>query len=287
MSDDRFFIMDRSALYRRLAEEAGSGDLVFPTSTEVGLRIKRLLDDPDCSIERIARLVQAEPLLTARVVAVANSVAYNRSGREISDVRQAISRLGLKTLRSLTMSLLVRQMAGQSQNPAHQALVRRLWQHTAHVSALAHVIARRVTHQDAETALFAGIVHEVAGFYLIARARDIPKLLADDIAGWRETGESIVGTALFKVLEMPAEVVDAIKDLWQGYLAMPPTTLGDTLLLAEQLSPVPSPLYWRPPAEAEAEAGTPRLEIVLDEETLSGILTESAAEVRSLSEALK
>ncbi|MCX8017161.1 MAG: HDOD domain-containing protein [Rhodocyclaceae bacterium] len=279
--------MDKSALYRRIAEEAGRGELVFPTSTEVGLRIKRLLDDPDCSLEQVAKLVQAEPLLAARVVAVANSVAFNRSGREISDVRQAISRLGFRTLRSLAMSLLVRQLASQSPLPAHQALSQQLWSHTTHVAALAHVIARRVTHQDAETALLAGILHEVAGFYLIARARDIPELLADGVEGWQGEGEPIVGAALLKLLEVPEGVVAAIADLWQGYLAIPPISLGDTLLLAEELAPVPSPLYWAPPVEAAAEAGVPRLEIALDEETLSGILAESAAEVRSLIEALK
>jgi HD-like signal output (HDOD) protein len=31
-------------------------------------------DDPDCSVDELARLVQADPLLATRVVAVANSV---------------------------------------------------------------------------------------------------------------------------------------------------------------------------------------------------------------------
>ncbi|MCX8087372.1 MAG: HDOD domain-containing protein [Rhodocyclaceae bacterium] len=277
--------MDKSALYRRIAEEAGRGELVFPTRAEVGLRIKRLLDDPNCSIEPLARLVQAEPLLAARVVAVANSVAYNRSGRQISDLRQAISRLGFRTLRSLTLSLIVRQLAEQSADADHQALARRLWEHTVHVAALAQVIAKRVTHQEAETALFAGLLHEVAGFYLIARAKGMPELLADGAADWQQEGEAIVGEALLKVLEVPEAVVTAIHDLWQGYLAIPPNSLGDTLLLAEELAPVPSPLYWAPPGAPEA--GTPQLEIMLDEETLTSILRESADEVHSLIDALK
>jgi len=279
--------MDKTELYRRIADEADRGELVFPTSAEVGLRIKRALDDPDCSVEQAAKLVQAEPLLAARVVAVANSVAYNRSGREITDVRQSVTRLGFRTLRSLTMSMLVKQISGQPANVAHREMAQRLWEHTTHVAALCHVIARRITHLDPETALFAGILHEVAGFYLISRAHDMPALLDEDMESWQENGESIVGTALFKVLEVPEGVSSAIGDLWQGYLAIPPTSLGDTLLLAEELAPVKSPLYWSPEKEVGAEAGTPHIEIALDEETLSSILAESAVEVQSLISALK
>lgn len=278
--------MDRSELYQRIATEADRGDLVFSTHADVGLRIKRALDDPDCSIDQAAKLIQAEPMLASRVVAVANSFAYNRVGREISDVRQAVSRLGFRTLRSLTMSVLVRQMSGETGDPAHKAKASQLWEHTAHVAALSHVIARRVTRQDPETAMFAGIVHEMAGFYLISQAAKSPELLSGDMEDWQGEGEALVGAALFKVLEVPDVVARGITDLWQGYLAIPPSSLGDTLLLAEELAPVASPLYWTP-SDADGGASHPQIEIALDEATLTSILAESAEEVQSLISALK
>lgn len=273
--------------YRAIAASADRGDLVFSSSAELGLRIKRALDDQNCSVDQAARLIQAEPLLAARVVAMANSVAYNRSGREIADVRQAVSRLGFRTLRSLTMSMLVRKLSGQPGTPRFKAIAQQLWEHTAHVSALAHVIARRVTHQDPEEALFAGILHEVAGFHLIARAADVPELATGIPADWQGEGEVFVGKALLKVLEVPEAIAAAIGDLWEGYLAHPPTSLGDTLLLAEQLTPVPSPLYWSPDRSIAGAAGMPHIDMIIDQETLTSILDESAAEVRSLIDALK
>lgn len=279
--------MRREELYKQIAGGECGTDLVFPTSADVGLRIKRALDDPDCSIDQAAKLVQTEPLLAARVVAVANSVAYNRSGREITDVRHAVSRLGFRTLRSLTMSVLVKQMSGQPSDPAQKQLAAKLWEHTAHVASLCQVIARRITHQDPDTALFAGILHEVSGFFLISRAKSSPELLEGDMSDWEYDGESTVGRALLRLLEVPEPVVNALEDYWQGYLAMPPTSLGDTLLLAEELAPVPSPLYWAPPPEEGVDPGRPQIEIALDEETLSSILAESAEEVRSMIDALK
>ena len=73
--------MDRIEALKTIAAQAASGDLVFPTGVDVALKIQRTLDDPDCHIDAAARLVLGEPLLAARVVALANSVAYIRSGQ--------------------------------------------------------------------------------------------------------------------------------------------------------------------------------------------------------------
>jgi len=273
------------AIVARLAAEAARGEAVFATHAEMALRVRRALDDPDCSLEQLATLVRAEPLLAARVVAMANSVVYNRSGRVTTDIRHAVSSIGFKALSSLAMALIVRQMDEMSKVAAHRALAARLWEHTAHVASLAHVLARRVTHQDPDTAFFAGIVHEVGGFYLISRAASFPGLLDGPLQGWYRSGEVSLGRVLLKALSVPQDVVDAIEVMWKGYLALPPETLGDTLLLAEQLARVDSPLN----ALAGQGEGMDRahIDLALGEQTLSGILEESAAEVAGLTAALQ
>ena len=282
--------MDRRALFQSIAADVSKGELSFPTSAQVAMRVRRALDDPDCHIEAAAHLVQAEPLLAARVVAIANSVAYNRSGREITDVRTSVARLGFGTVRALATALITRQLAGAPSAVAHQKLAAQLWEHTAHVASLAHVIARRVTHLDAETAMFAGIVHEVGGFYLISRAQNFPGLLEGlleaDPSDWIDYGEAEIGRAVLQVLAVPAPVTAAIEAYWDGFLSMPPTTLADTLLLAEELAPVPSPLH--PLGGQEPDAGMKAaIDMAVGEETLASILKESAEEVASLTGALK
>jgi len=276
--------MNIQAALDTLAAEAARGDMVFPTHADIALRVQRALDDPDCSIEQLSKLISAEPILSAKVVSVANSVAYNASGRAMSDVRSAVSRLGFNTLRTMTTAVVVRQMEGMAQSPAHRVLASRLWEHTAHVAALARVIARRVTRQDPEAAFFAGIVHEVGSFYLISRAAAFPGLLESDLAAWQEGGEAQVGRCVLHALGVPEKIIAAVETIWGGYLAMPATSLGDTLLLADQLSPVESPL-----AELVGMSNkgmTADIDLLVDGETLSSILAESADEVDSLCAAL-
>ncbi len=280
--------MDRKAIFTQLAADTQKGELVFPTSARVAMQVQQLVSDPECSLDKAVKLIQAEPLLSARIVATANSVAYNRSGREIADIKSAVTRIGFRTVRSLATALITRQMAGKPKTPEEQHAAAALWEHTAHVAALAHVIARHVTKLDPETALFAGIVHEVGGFYLLSRLTEFPGLLDDDSTDWCEYGEAQVGGALLKVLGVPETVSTAITGFWDGYLALPPTSLVDTLLLAECLAPVPSPLRSPGTGPAATDVGmAAQIEIALDKETLTGILAESREEVESLTAALR
>lgn len=275
--------MNGSEIFREIAAEVARGDVEFPTSAQLALKLQRALDDPDFHVDDATRLIKAEPLLATKVVALANSVAFSRSGREITDVRTAVSRLGFRTIRGLAAAVVTRQLAGAL--PAdYEDLASRLWAHTAHVAALARVIAREVTHQDPETAMFAGIVHEIGGFYMISRARDFPGLLDDGRSAWAESGEAEIGRAVLKVLAVPESIVAAIEVAWAGYLAMPPTTLGDTLLLADELAPLGSPLSVLADTPGTAAAS---IDMLIGQEALSEILRESAAEVDSLVAALR
>jgi len=276
--------MDKCEIFRLIASQVAQAELAFPTGVQVALKVRDALDDEDCQLTDAARLIQAEPLLASRVIAIANSVVYNRSGQAVTEVKAALSMLGFSTVRSLAMALVTRQMAGQSSDPQHRELLAKLWEHTAHVAALAHAIARHVTHQNPESALFVAIVHDIGGFYMLSRAAEFPQLLMGDFSEWIESGEVLVGRAVLARLAVPEAVSAVLEEFWEGYLAMPPVTLADTLLLAEDLSPVASPLH-RIAGVDEGRAAA--LEILIGEEMLSRILTEAAEEVASLTRALQ
>ena len=152
------------------------------------------------------------------------------------------------------------------------------------MAALAQVIARRVSFVDPETAMFAGIVHEVGGFYLLSRAEAYPGLLDGGADEWIEHGEVAIGRGVLLKLGVPVAVMGAIEALWNGMRALPPETLGDTLLLANDLAPVASPLLERPGATTPESAAT--IDFTIGAGTLAQVLEESAEEVKSLTAAL-
>ncbi|HAT33450.1 MAG TPA: histidine kinase [Janthinobacterium sp.] len=276
--------MDRLAIFKDIATQAGKGELTFPANVNATLKLQLALDDPDCHIDAAAKMVMAEPVLSARTVAIANSAAYNRSGDEITSVRLAVNRLGFRTLKSMVASVIVRQLGSAITDPQLRAKSARLWEHTAHVAALAQVIAKKVARIDPETAMFAAIVHEVGGFYLLSRAQEFPGLLDDNTEDWIEYGEKLIGRGVLRQLGVPDQVQQAVEGLWQGGGNTPPKTLGDVLLLANELALVASPLH--PPLGENAVQAAAMIDFETGGGTLRAILAESAEEIESLAAAL-
>ncbi|MBK8892076.1 MAG: HDOD domain-containing protein [Dechloromonas sp.] len=261
----------------RIIAEVGRGEVVFPTHADVAIRVRLALENPDLNLGDAAQLVQAEPFLAARVVALANSVVFNRGG-PVSDVRNAIGRLGIRFVKALATAVVMRQMAGNSQSPECQLLSERLWEHSAHVAALANVLALRFMRPLADRALFAGMVHEVGNFYLISRVDAYPDLFADPGMLSLQT-EMTLGRAVLKALAVPDEVVDAVEALWQPRpINFPPSGLPDFLALANRLTPILSPLQ-RGETTSQSD--------VSDTASLPGeILEESAEDMEALTKAL-
>ncbi|MFZ6727117.1 HDOD domain-containing protein [Undibacterium sp. MH2W] len=289
--------MNRTKALKNIVEQANRGDLVFPTNVAASLKIQQVLDDPDCAVDIVTKLIMNEPLLAARVVAIANSAAFNR-GSDITNVKAAINRLGFRSLRTVVASVIVRQLAGTSKDPHIRSMTNKLWEHTAQVAALAQVIARRITKLDADTAMFAGIVHEVGNFYLMSRAEEFPALLHpegvhdvdDNLPAFADTiidlesSEAVIGRAVIQNLHLPTPVTQALEAMWFGLRAMPPETLGDTILLANELASTHSPLDFN--SYAESERFSSEIDFVVGDGTLNSILEESEEELRSLTAAL-
>ena len=277
--------MNRLETFGLIAAQAERGEIVFPTSVNAALRLQLALDDPDCHIDDAIKLVLGEPQLAARTVALANSAAFNRNGEAtVTNVRAAVMRIGYRSLQTLVAGLVVRQFGSRIVDPQVRAKAEQLWQHTAHVAALAQVFARRITFINADTALFAAIVHEVGGFYLLSRADEFPGLLDEDPENWVALCEEVVSREVMRKLSIPESVMEAIQGLRNGLLGVPPTNLLDTLLLANRYAPVPSPLAVQ--TRAPRAHGDTALDFLFDQATLDGILKESGEEFQRMSAAL-
>lgn len=276
--------MNRADTYRHIAAQAANGEITLPASVNAALRLQKALDDPDCHLENAIKLVAGEPQLAARVVALANSAAFNRNGdAEVTGVRAAVMRVGYKSLKTMVASLIVKQFGARIGDAKLRAKSERLWLHAANVAALSHVLARRVTKVDPDTAMFAGIVHEVGGLYLLTRAEEFPGLVDDEPELWNELCEETLTRAVLTKLLVPDAVSGAILQARAGQCATPPATLADTLVLANQFALVASPLGV---PETMPEPGDSPLDFVVDSSKLTKLIDESTDELRSMIAAL-
>ena len=273
--------MSRLRALETIAAQATRGELVFPTSVAVATRIKQALEDPELHLATAVPMIRAEPLLASRCVALANSTAFRRSGQPITDIATAVSRIGIATVRILAHGLIVRQLAGMPTDKERQEMVARLWEHTAHVASLARLLAARVTQTNPNMALFTALVHEVGNFYLISRSTELPQLLDTERLDEEEEFEVAVNRAVAASLSLPAPIVEALEVVWRGYLESPPSSLGDTVMLAKVLAPIKTPFVQLQDSRLIAP-----IDIEVGDEHLTDILAESSEEVESLTRAL-
>jgi HD-like signal output (HDOD) protein len=275
--------VNRIEAFGYIAAQAARGDISFPTSVNAVLRLQQALNEPDCHLEQAIRLVLGEPQLAARTVALANSSAFNAGNAPITNVRAAVTRVGYRNLQMLVASLVVRQFGSCIQDPDLRAKAEQLWDHTVQVAALAQVFARRVTFINPDTAMFAGIVHEIGAFYLLTRADEFPGLLDDDDERWGELCEDVVTREVGRRLALPEPVAQAVFELRGSWLNMPPSSLLDTLLLANLYASVPSPLGTEVPLPDHSESA---LDFIVDEATLQAILGEAEELSESMGQAV-
>jgi HD-like signal output (HDOD) protein len=197
---------------REIAAELSTGKLVFPTFVDVAFRLRQLSSDPDLSIERIANMVGAEPLLAACTIKLANSAAYNPGGHTMTDLHKAVILIGLDAVRSLMYSLAMQQLQRSKEMARYHEVAHRLWDHTVETAAMAHVIAKKCSRIDSEKALFTGLVHDLGAFYLLYRlaisGREFPDSEAMPlVVEWHAE----IGYAVLTSLDLPEEIAEAIK----------------------------------------------------------------------------
>ncbi|QOY93707.1 HDOD domain-containing protein [Massilia sp. UMI-21] len=271
--------MNKLEAFGYIAAQAARGDITFPTSVNAVLRLQVALDDPDCHVDEAIRLVLSEPQLAARTVALANTAAFGAGGTQVSNVRAAVLRIGYRRLRGLVAALMVRQFGHRIADRVLRAKAEQLWSHSVQVAALAQALARHVTDVDPDTALFAGIVHEVGGFYLLSRADEFPGLLEDDTENWSVLVEDVAGLEIMRKLAIPADVAEAVGGMRDGVPGPQPHTLRDTLLLANRYALVDSPLGGLPQRQDDAAPGP------LDAATLQILRDEAAETAQALGDA--
>ncbi len=263
-----------------------SGDKIsFPTFLDITFQVRSALKDENLNVEKLSKLVGAEPLMSAKIIRMANSVALNPSGREVADVKSAIVRVGMEAVRTVSFAVAMEQLLKSKQMQPFEGISQRLWEHTAHVAALCRVLARRLAKINGDEAMFAGLVHDIGVFYLMSRAAGFPEMIADKAAlydllvGWHDN----IGHALLSALGLPESVLVAVQEHETDREIKDIKTLPDVLYVANKIANRAA--SWRDP-EFDAGVDTSMLETIFDPEMLAEIIDESEEEVHSLKAAL-
>lgn len=202
------------------------------------------LDDPDANYNVLVRAIQRDPVITARVLWLANTAAL-RGQREsdVTDVATAISLAGVVRLRHVVLISSLSTFAQGAQVPAGT----RFWTHSMAVGVCAEELALHLGEPvTASRALLTGLLHDVGQLclFLADRKRMVEcqqrsRLGSLDISVLETDAFGVdhgqVGGWLAEQWRLPAGMVDAIVHHHHPD-AGPTSALGDIVHLAEVLA---------------------------------------------------
>jgi HD-like signal output (HDOD) protein len=269
-----------------LAAELSGGKVELPGFPHIVMRVQKVLADDTADSARIVRVIGSEPVLATQLVRMANSAALNPGGANVTDLRAAVSRVGIDTVRSATIAFAIQQLKDA---PALKGLEKQLgvlWRHSVQVAALSHAVARRLTTVGADTAMLAGLLQGIGRLYILTRANRYPSLFADPLAyqtiehDWHLS----IAAALLENWGIADEIVQAVHESENFDRETRGTpNLADVLVVATILADLQAE-----PAvlKAQTQCSKPLQRLRLDYEACDAFLKESAQEIAALRDAL-
>lgn len=133
------------------------------------VRLTEVLAAPDATAESVAAVVKLDPGLSARLLKLANSVAYSPP-KPVHSLAHATSMVGMNTIRNLALATgVVMVFRGV---PEHLLSMGSFWKHSVAVASAAHLLAIRARTVTADVAFVAGLLHDV-GELLICLQRPL------------------------------------------------------------------------------------------------------------------
>jgi HD-like signal output (HDOD) protein len=273
------------AFLQKLATEVSEGSIDLPCFPEVVIRISTALADPKTTADHVVTIVGAEPRLAARILQTANSAAFNTSGKRLTDLRSAITRLGHQMVHGTAMSYAMQQMKNEAALRTIAQPMTQLWNRSITVASICRIVARR-TKVNADAAFLTGLLHGIGNLYIMARAATQATGLGSEhswldlLVGWQAS----IGKAVLESWGFAEEMCDAVGEQedherrWKHEAALSDVLIA-SLVLADALQ--------TPEPRAVATEGVNAfLTVAVKAEDCSEILSEAERQISLVHEAL-
>ncbi|MCK5543613.1 MAG: HDOD domain-containing protein [Desulfobulbaceae bacterium] len=141
----------------------------LPTLPVVAIKLLEIIADEHSSAADLARVVESEPAIMARLLKIVNSAAYGFQ-RKISSVNHAVTLLGFSTVRGMAIGVtLFDQLISPNRRRGFDPLF--FWQHCLSVAGLCRAFAEAINYPNPEEAYVAGLLHDVGKIIMNANAR--------------------------------------------------------------------------------------------------------------------
>jgi HD-like signal output (HDOD) protein len=268
-----------------LVDTLAAGTVDLPAFPQVVIKVQEALNDPLYTPQKVARVISTERSLADRLLQMANSTAFNATGRVIIDLGVAINRLGGQKVYSVALGHAIGHIR---QNESLRAIAPRLdelWSECVTVAHFSEAVAKR-SRLSFPGAFAAGLLHGIGRFYILVKSagqgasrRQVP-LNAALVDAWHP----VIAKAVLKNWQMDEAVCEAVGAQAEVHLVRAgPVTLTDVLIASIRLATRLQNSH----DTASLNAGGTFARLDLTAEVCKGLIAQATEEVRALQRALR
>ncbi len=131
----------------------------LPEVFNVAIMVAKELDNPDVNAQSLAKIISTDPALTTQLLRLCNSAQYGFS-KKIASIKEAIPRLGFKTLKSLVF-LAISQGMLNKEVKGYDLTKGALWENSISCAVYARYLAKKCNYHDPEIAFTAGLLRDI------------------------------------------------------------------------------------------------------------------------------
>lgn len=187
-------------------------EISLPSMPDVATRISRAIHSEDADLRSIATIVQADPVISARLVRVANSAMYSDLS-QVESVQKAITRIGLQATRAIVMRVVLDNLF-KPKSGIIRKRIKKYYQHSIQTGAISHALASHLQGFDPEQAFLAGLIHDIGVLPVLIQADSQEELGQDSELLERALSElrAEVGASLLQQWEFEEAFIRTARD---------------------------------------------------------------------------
>ncbi len=211
-------------LFAEIRELFHTRQIGLPSLPDVVRQINKALQDPRLDFQRVADIIQMDPVVAARLIQVANSALY-MAVRPAESLKDAITRIGLEAVRAIVMTVALRNLFKPKASVIAQRM-QQLYESSITVGVISHALTRRLDQRfDADHAFLAGLLHDIGVVPVLVVADGHSELKGD--APLLETAiralRGPVGMMLLKEWQFDADLVTTAGEArrWERRVSRP------------------------------------------------------------------
>jgi HD-like signal output (HDOD) protein len=266
-----------------LADTLAAGTVDLPAFPQVVIKVQEAFKDPGYTPQKVARVISTERTLADRLLQMANSTAFNATGRVIIDLGVAINRLGAQKVYSVALGHAVAHIRHTESLRSIAPRLDELWSECVTVAHFSEAIAKR-NSLPFPGAFAAGLLHGIGRFYILVQsasqgASQVP-LNAALVDAWHP----VIAKAVLKNWQMDEAVCEAVGAQAEvNIVRVGPPTLTDVLIASIRLATRMRNSY----DTATLNAGGAFVRLELTVEACKSLITQASEETRALQRALR